>query len=413
MERNPSNFLGWRMVAMAFVAQNVAIGTTFGSYGVFVQPLSSEFEASRFSTSLGIALLTLMMGLASPVIGRHIARHSIRRAMSLGAIGLGVSFLLASAAPNLWVFLGVVGLGCGVSTALLGPLPASTLVANWFMTNPGKPMGIALIPFGPFLAPVVAAWLITTIGWRLAFCTLGVLCLCLVPILRFVVDRPELDKASASKEGETQREASAHHHSSLGALIRSPRFWIIALSTGAMASGGIVIVTHLVPYATDLGVSYQNASFLLSVSGGSAMFGALLFGYLADRIGPRAALITNAVAQAFLWELLQFDPPYIALLAVAIGVGTCGGGVYVALSALMPAEFGRENVGASLGLSALVTLPFTFSSAPFAGYLFDLSASYHLPFRVYSIIFAIAAITLLLIGRGLPVLGRGLPERSA
>ena len=77
-------FLGWRMVALAFLAQNLAIGLSFGSFGVLIKPVAGELPATRAMASLGIAVIMLLMGLSGPVLGVLLARYPIRRAMAQG-----------------------------------------------------------------------------------------------------------------------------------------------------------------------------------------------------------------------------------------------------------------------------------------------------------------------------------------
>ena len=62
-----SGFLGWRMVALGFLAQNLALGLTFGSFGVLIKPVAADLDASRGAASLGIALILVLMGIAALV----------------------------------------------------------------------------------------------------------------------------------------------------------------------------------------------------------------------------------------------------------------------------------------------------------------------------------------------------------
>ena len=73
-------FQGWRMVALGFLAVNLAIGATFGTWGVLVEPVSRELGASRSLASLGLAIVLLLMGLAGPVLGallRHVRLRTV------------------------------------------------------------------------------------------------------------------------------------------------------------------------------------------------------------------------------------------------------------------------------------------------------------------------------------------------
>ena len=55
--------LSQRMVVLGFLAQNMAIGMTYGVYGAFVKPFSDSFAVSRAVASSGLAIITLVFGL--------------------------------------------------------------------------------------------------------------------------------------------------------------------------------------------------------------------------------------------------------------------------------------------------------------------------------------------------------------
>ena len=126
-------FLGWRMVGLGFVTTNIAIGTTFGSYGILVKPVTESFEAPRSLGALGIALIILLIGLISPLLGTALDRRSIRLIMAAGAGLLATGFALASIAPNMILFLLTFGVIVGIGCTMLGTLPATILVNNWFV----------------------------------------------------------------------------------------------------------------------------------------------------------------------------------------------------------------------------------------------------------------------------------------
>ena len=89
-------FYGWWIVLATFITLFVATGFLFYSYGVFLEPIQEEFGASRFAVALGLTLMNIAMGVASPFLGRFIDTWSIRRIMMLGCLSLGIGFILAS-----------------------------------------------------------------------------------------------------------------------------------------------------------------------------------------------------------------------------------------------------------------------------------------------------------------------------
>jgi len=403
MATQPTRFLGWRMVALGFLAQNMAIGLTFGSFGVLVKPVASELHASRALASLGIALIMLLMGLSGPILGRLLARYPIRRVMGAGALLMAAGFALAARAGSFPVFLLGYSVIAGAGCAGLGVIPATTLASNWFVARAGLAIGLVNVPLLIALTPPAVAWLVELRGWRFALDALALAFLVLLPLLHLVVGRPEDagQRAMGSEQlAHAPVAAPAEPSAGFARLARSPWYWGVLLAAGLLSCGGIVLMSHLVPYATDRGIPAASAALLLSVNGVFSMGGALLFGYVADRIGARRTLGLIGLIQAACWSGLVFADRFALFLPLLVGIGLCGGGTHPAFSALLNSAYGRASFATALGLATLLMLPFTFAAAPLAGWLFDTSGSYRSAFALQIAAFLLAALTFLLVYRG-------------
>jgi len=406
-QRGAGGFLGWRMLALAFLAQNLAIGLTFGSFGVLIKPVATELETSRAVASLGIAVVMLLMGLSGPVLGVLLARYPVRRVMMAGAALLAGGFALAARAESFAVFLlgfSVIG---GAGCAALGVIPATTLASNWFVARAGLAIGLANLPLMVALAPPAVAWIIGHQDWRAALNAMALLLLAMLPLLRLVVSRPEdagqlALGAQPAPPGATEPvpgQTSPAARSGIAALLGSRWYWGALLAAALLTSAGVVLVSHLVPYATDRGIPAESAALLLSVNGAFSMGGALVFGFVADRIGARATLGLIGVTQAICWSGLAFADRFVLFLPLLVGIGLCGGGTHTAFSALLNAAYGRDGFPRALGLATLLMLPVTFAAAPLAGWIFDSTGSYLPAFRLQVAAFLTAAFVFLVVYR--------------
>tara|TARA_R100001509_G_scaffold150392_5_gene109333 strand:+ start:70 stop:1260 length:1191 start_codon:yes stop_codon:yes gene_type:complete len=377
MERSTAMPHPTLVLAIATAAQNLAIGLTFGAFGLLIADLAVTFEAGRSQLSLGIALVSLVMGLLSPVLGLLLDRWSIRGTMLLGILLASAGFLLASMAMSLPVFLGAYGLLVGGGITGFGVLPAGKLAANWFPQATGRALGIVSLPILVALGPPLFGWILEMSGWRTLLRIFAGTCLCLAPFLLLLRDFPQ---GAAEVAGPAPREPGEGWQTTLA----DSRLWLLVVIGGAMFSGGIVLVTHVVQHALQLGISLPRASLLLSINGLAAIAGAALFGWLADRLRPTGALAVNLGLQALVWPflLLQEGLPGLALATVLLGL--CGGGAHPALSALLGRIYGARRFGAMLGLLTLLVIPFNFGAAPIAGLVFDRSGSYAPAFLLLS-----------------------------
>lgn len=398
-QNNTEGFLGWRMVGMGFLCQNLAIGCTFGTYGLLVVPLTETFEASRSASSMGIALITLIMGLTAPLIGRWLDRYSIKVITMIGATLIGFGFTASAFAPSLLVFLGAYTLLVGTGVAMMGPLAAATLANNWFHNKRGVAIGIVNIPLLVAVMPIVFSYSIANIGWRHSLLATGAIFFLILPVLLAIVSRPKDRGQRALGEAleTTTDETTPPPLHSATSLLKHPLFWGIVLFSGMITAGSIVIITHIVPYATDYGIPAQQASFLLGVNGLCAMIGALAMGWVSDRTGPHVAAGITALMQALIWCLLLTRPPFETLLLAVIGIGIAGGGVTPAFYALLAKTFGPASFGSAVGLGSLILVPLTFGAPIFAGFLFDTTGNYQLALQIHIALFGAAALFFLVL----------------
>src|SRR5262245_31419725 len=163
-----TGFHGSRIVVSAIVANLVTIGCSLGIYGVFLGAVRSELGISQAQAGLGSSLWQLALGLGSPLLGPVLARRSARPIMLAGTLLLGAGLVAISRLESA-LAVGLVWFVCvGGGTCLAGPLPASTLVASWYMRRRGRALGLATagMTLGTALVPPLAAWLIARLGWR-------------------------------------------------------------------------------------------------------------------------------------------------------------------------------------------------------------------------------------------------------
>jgi MFS family permease len=394
-------FLGWWMVALAFLTNFISVGFGFYSYGVFFKALAVEFGGSRFAVSAGLTSLQLVSALSAPLVGRLLDRGATRQVMTAGALLLGVGFALASQIGALWHFYLVFGLLMGAAVCMLGGLASSTLIANWFVTQRGAALGLAAmgISVSGVVMPLVGTLLIGLYGWRMTFLLYAAIALFTVApaVFVWVVHRPE--DVGQGPDGErplTTHGAPAAAERELDArvILGDRNFWIITAVIALNFSAMGALLTHAVPHATDLGFSPAEAALLLSAMAGAGAIGKPLFGVLTDRFDKRAAVLGAAGLQLLGVTLLLHARSYPALLTAGAIFGFGMGGVVPLQGALVGAAFGRQAFGRVMGLLIPAMMPLNVIGSPFAGWVHDRTGSYALAFRVFAGMFALSMVVL-------------------
>ena len=400
-------FYGWKIVAVTFVTNFIAVGLVFYSYGVFFKALAVEFGGSRFGVATGLAIMNIAIGAFAPFLGHALDRGSIRGVLCLGAALTAVGFFVASQIDALWQFYAVMGTFLALGVMSVGPLAGATLVANWFTERRGIALGIAgmgISASGLAMAPL-ATLLIEAIGWRETFLIYAVVPLLVVLPLAWlvVVNRPEQmglrpdgvqdasdaapshsDRGASSPVSEDRRLAPAAEPdwSTLDALSQR-NLWVIAIAIALNSCTNGAMLTHIIPHATDIGFDPLAAAWVLSCIAGFGAVGKLLFGWIADRIDKRLTLWCATGLQGLGIVLIMNAEQYYLLLLAGTVYGLGMGGMPPLAGALIGAAFGRYKFGRMMGLMNPLMLPIRVLGIPYAGWIYDRTGSYDIAFLTF------------------------------
>lgn len=395
------------MVGIVFAMQAVATGATMHAFGVFVKPVAEEFGASRLLTVLGPTSAALVGACLSPFVGRWLDRGAARTVIVTGALVMALGLGALAFAPSALVFGATYAALIGLATILLGPMTGAKLVTSWFARQRGRALGISTIgsSLGGFVFPPLAAWGIAVAGWRGAFGAFAVgIALFFAPVAwRWVIDRPErigqhpdglaADDPSTSEAADAASVAADEREWTTREVLGSRAFWSITASMGLVFSSTSMIVMHLVPFATDQGLTPTRAAWIQSSYAVSAAAGKYLFGRISDRVPLRTAFVSAIGLQALGWSGLLFDPGAGWLTVSVITMGLSAGGRLPVWSAMLASVFGVRSFGRAMGLMSPMMLPLTFAGPPLAGYVHDETGSYQLAFQIgLGVLLAAAAV---------------------
>ena len=387
------------------------MGFSIYAFAVFLKPLGAEFGGGR----LGVTTLPVAMSLTgviiAPVVGKLIARGSIRNFMTVGCVATGAAFLLAARATELWQLALVFGTLISFGMNTMGGVTTSALVVNWFEQGRARALGISFmgVSLSGMLMAHVATQLVQSSGWRETYEIFGWITLGISPLIFLIaVGKPEEKGLRAYGAGAKTNDAptmlpdtgagapSATLRTEWTTLeaLREPNLWVISVATGLIFMGTTAIMTHILAFGTDAGLEEESAAWLLSMLAGGAVAGKLVFGWLADRLGERPALIVSLVMQMFAFALLSIGSGFWPLIAICTFLGLGVGGVMQLTVALLARAFGPAAFGQMMGLMAPLLIPFQSTGAPLAGFIFDETGSYVLAFWIFVGTLVAAAILL-------------------
>ena len=412
MSTRPPVFYGWVVVA-ACTAVTFCLGEVMWSFGVFFTSIEQEFGWSRAMVSAGFTFLILGHSSSAILAGRLSDKNAARPVLLTSAVLAGVTISLCSqiqSATQFYVLFFVAGLGTGATISV----PTST-VQRWFENRPHSGTALAIVMAGVGMGSLVSAplfrYLIATQGWRPTFVFAGAIFLLLVGAAG-ALKRPYAAMAAPESDSSPQHTAAA---AALPArkLVFTRQF-LVLLSVFIIGSLAIQVLTvHLVPYATDIGVSARTAAIALGMIGGASVPGRLLAGVISERLGWSRTLVSAQMATAVATACLTFIGPEWALVCVVALFGIFYGIRAVATLGLMGRVFGTGSLGELIGISiALGTL--LSSPGPYiVGYWFDLGNSYTSTFVALALMLALVALLVLRMGSTGPLNAVSEQESSA
>jgi predicted MFS family arabinose efflux permease len=225
---------------------------------------------------------------------------------------------------------------------------------------------------GPLAAFLIRGW-----GWRGAFLALGALVAVVALPASACVRLPAAGPLSVSTGsapvggpgGASFREA----------LSGSP-LWYLAAAWALLGMVYMMMTVHAVPYARDRGLVLERAALALTAYGLGAAVGRLGAGALADRVGGQLIMTVTVLAQVVALAAFAAGPPVWALVPLLVLFGMGAAGADNAFVKIIPDVFG---VGALALVTSVLSLGWRSGAAvgpTAAGYVYDVTGSYALPF---------------------------------
>ena len=398
-------FYGWRVAGASFLNLFAIVGIMYYSFPVFYKPLIDEFQWTRAQVTAGFAVSIIFIGpLFGISAGFLIDRFGPKRILLVGLFSAGAAFLGYGFMTALWMFYLLYFLQtAGYVTA--GPIPNQVLISRWFDRWRGRAMGLAYIGagVGGAVAPVLAQFLVSRVGWRGAMHVIcaGIL-LVLVPMSLLVIkNRPadlglRPDGKEAGEEGQTPAAAEGRLLG-LREVLGSRELWLIAL--GSFLSVGAIggVIQHFVLFLRDRQFAAEKAAGVMSFLLISSILGRLVMGWLADRIPKKYVMLIAFAAVAAAIPIL-YAPGLTRLVYVFALVFGFGMGADYMLIPLVTADcFGVRSLGKIMGI-VITTDSLGQALAPvLVGRLYDVQGNYNLAFALVAAAAAIGAIAVLFI----------------
>jgi sugar phosphate permease len=414
-EKLPKVFLGWRAVLAGSFLSAWGIGFQVHGFSALFQPIASEFGFGRAVTSIATSIVRLGYGIEAPLAGGLVDRFGPRFLMTIGMFIAGLGLILMNFVNSLWTFYIVWGviLGTGINIGL--EIPVDKAIANWFVKKRGIALSVRWLFTGlAGLVLLLVAWLISTQGWRMT-CVIGGLVIWLVglPLAWLFIKprrpeyygllpdgattevKPDEEVSQTVDRGVKYAAAVQEVEFTLRQALRTRAYWLLIAAVSVRMVGFSAILTHGVPFLTDMGFEPVKAAALLGIIILTSTPTRLIGGFLMDRIQTR--YLRFLMAGAFLLQAVGIVAflldQTIAMIYVFLILFWVGVGIALPLEAGIRARyFGRKAFGSIGGTSMAFTTPIGVVAPIYAGWVYDNIGSYIPAFTLFAILFGISAI---------------------
>lgn len=388
-------FYGYVTVGVSFGIMVVAWGAIY-TFGVFFKPIMNEFGWTRAMTAGAFSVAMILQGFTSIVAGNLTDRLGPRIVLTVSGFIFGIGYLLLSQMNAIWqlyVFYGVLtGIGRSGSGA---PLTAN--IPKWFITRRGLMTGIVVagIGVGAAIGSPLASHLLSNYEWRQSLIIIGSVALLVILSLAQLLKR-DPSQAGKSPLGKPEINSHSNEHETLSLNLRKAvrfrQFWIVCVLFLCFGYCLFTVMVHIVPHATDLGISVNAASNILVIIGLVSIVGKVISGYISDWWGSRYAFITSFSLLAVCLLGLIFVKDVWSLYVFAALFGFAYGSGVTPQSIIIAELFGIGSIASILGFCVFI---FTIGAAAgpfFSGYIFDLFSSYNIAFLVCGLLATFACL---------------------
>jgi OFA family oxalate/formate antiporter-like MFS transporter len=375
MAAKPLTFRGWLTLFTSFVILTVAFAFALFCWPAIYRPLTKAYGWKFAQANAGGAIILFLIGILSPFVGTLVDKFRPKRVILGGTLIIAIALCLLSTIHSLgqyYAFCFVLGIGASAVSIL----PTSILIGPFFSRWRGLAVGFinAGIGLGGYIAPRLATAQIAQRGISGTFLVLAT-CMAIPFVLTLIIVKDETNAPA--------RAAAPGQVPALSELVRMPMFWVFGIALFFSAHAMLGVQQNLISYLTGEHVSPRQAALILGIALGAAAPGKLISGVLADKINARAGMIFSVICVALgVLALLNTAPTsdLVVWLAVVFGLGY--GGIFNAAPTIIFEYFGTHQVGKCLGLFYVFFGLGTASGGEVAGYLFDETHRWAVPFTV-------------------------------
>ncbi|VDG89452.1 Inner membrane protein yhjX [Lysinibacillus sphaericus] len=379
------HYAWWTLVALCIIV-GLAKGALNNSAGLFIPGATKELDILTGNLTLYFSISSIVTMIFLPIGGKILAKYDIRSVLIIAIILQAGSFVAFGFSNSVWgwyIFSIPLAVGGVFTTVIVGPV----LVNQWFKKKNGMALGIIGASGGLLgaIANPVVGQTIANSGWRTGYISLGLAVIVIVIPTILLLIRKSPQAIGLMPYGAEKTSTVGND----GAKDESDKGITLAIARKSSAFFSLflffLLITSIASFSIHIPSYIQSRGYDVSFAGNAmgaymigVLLGALVLGFLVDKIGSRNTVYLAMVLAivAVLALLFAANSKTVITLATALFGFTVSNSVGTLAPALTTSLFGSREYSqiystASLGLAIAGII-----ALPAYGYVFDFTGSY-------------------------------------
>lgn len=382
------NVTNWRTPAVVLACGSIILMLSLGtrqSFGLFLQPMSTDLGWGRETFAFALALQNLVWGLAQPFAGMIADKFGAARIIVVAGVLYAAGLVLMAYSDTGFAFNISAGIlvGLGLSGSAFGVVMG--VVGRAFPPEK-RSMALGIVgaggSFGQFIMLPYGQALISQFGWFSALLVLAVSSFLIAPLAAALAGNSRERGRSGQSMTAAIHEAATHRG-----------FWYLTAAFLVCGFQTIFIMVHLPAYLVDKGMAPVQGMIALALVGFFNIVGSYLCGFLGGHFSKKYLLswiygIRSVAILIFITLPLSQWSTWI--FAAVMGITWLG--TVPLTNGLVAQIFGVKYLSTLFSISFLGHQVGSFLGAWYGGYMFDATGSYMVVWMVAVVLGVLACV---------------------
>ncbi|MGI0480922.1 OFA family MFS transporter [Geminocystis sp. CENA526] len=286
----PAHLGRWLLIPAGMMIL-LCLGSVY-SWSIFRKPLEEELNITATASLLPYTIALLFYAILMPIAGFYVQKIGSRIMTAIGAVIVGLGYIMASFAPNVGMITLAYGVIAGSGVGIAYGVPMA-VVAKWFPDKKGLAVGLTIVGFGlsPLVTAPLANWLINLYSVRKTLRILGIAFTIIILLLATTLKMPPVSWNPLKDNNGGNVTAVKSYPVT---MVKSRAFYGLWICYAIGALVGLSAIGISSPVGEEIiNIEANVAAFSVSLF---AFFNGIsrpLFGWLCDRFAPRYIAMTS------------------------------------------------------------------------------------------------------------------------